>query len=243
MCTVTFIPTKDQLFLTSNRDERWWRPSAFPPRLTAIANYHMLFPVDTKGNGTWICLCSNGNAGVLLNGAFTPHIRKDKYRMSRGLALLDIMNSDHPIWNFFTLSLDDIEPFTLILWQDNKLYECRWDEHSNRHCRLLTCYRPYIWSSTTLYDAVAQSKREGWFKKWLLYHPIPTQEEVLNFHRFTGSANKQDGLCMNRGGKVFTVSITSIAITPKGGTMKYIDLQSFSESSSEIYFHSTSLRA
>jgi hypothetical protein len=59
---------------------------------------------------------------------------------------------------------------------------------------------PYLWSSTTLYDGFVIKKREQWFASFLSDHPTPTQQDILNFHRFTGDGNKQNDLLMTRDG-------------------------------------------
>jgi hypothetical protein len=75
-------------------------------------------------------------------------------------------------------------------------------------------------------------KREQWFASFLNDHPIPTQQDVLNFHRFTGDGDKQNDLLMTRDGMYTTVSITSILLTKDRGCIKYMDLKN--NSSSEI---------
>lgn len=236
MCTVSFIPVKDKVFITSNRDEKHWRLPAQPPMNYTFKNCEMIFPKDGDAGGTWICLCNNGNAGVLLNGAFSKHERKENYARSRGLVFLDIMDNVRPFHTFLKTCLSGIEPFTLILWQQNNLYECRWDAKEKKHCLPLKNYRPYIWSSSTLYDEEVRKKRELWFVKWLNEHPMPTREEILAFHHFAGDGNKEDNLFMNRDGKVFTVSITNIEFSVQSGLMTYTDVVSESRSGGQFVF-------
>jgi hypothetical protein len=224
MCTVSFIPVKEKIFITSNRDEKSWRLPAQLPKEQCGSHCKMIFPKDGDAGGSWITLCSNGNAGVLLNGAFEKHGRKLFYAKSRGLVFLEIMDNDRPLKSFLKISLQGIEPFTLILWQKNNLYECRWDEDERKHCKALPAYRPYIWSSSTLYDAEVRKKRELWFAKWLNNHPIPDQESILRFHRFGGNGDSGNDLFMNRDGKVFTVSITALELSEDAGSMNYTDL-------------------
>lgn len=243
MCTVSFIPVKDRVFITSNRDEKHWRLPAKAPMQYAFSNCGMIFPRDGDAGGTWISLCDNGNAGVLLNGAFQRHERKEKYDRSRGLVFLEIMDNTRPLYAFLKNSLKGIEPFTLILWQQNSLYECRWDATERKHCRNLPVYRPYLWSSSTLYDNEVRMKREVWFAKWLNQHPLPTQEEILKFHRFAGDGDHATNLLMNRNGKVFTVSMTGIELGTEKGSMVYNDVVSESWSKTELAFSHFQLAA
>ncbi|MDQ3845430.1 MAG: NRDE family protein, partial [Bacteroidota bacterium] len=217
------IPTKDSIYLTSNRDEKVWRKPALPPRLYQKHSCEMLYPKDGDAQGSWISLCSNGNAGVLLNGAFEKHAPKEVYAESRGLVLLEIMDNAYPLRHFFKYPLQGVEPFTLVIWENGNLYECRWDE-KERHCQPLKAYRPYIWSSATLYDAEIRKRREYWFANFLNRNPQPKQEDILHFHQSAGEGDEQNDLQMNRQGKVFTVSITSLTFTNTGYDMRYIDL-------------------
>ena len=75
MCTVTFIPTKEKYFITSNRDEKNIRKQGYCPcRILRSIKRKLIFPKDGDAGGTWIALHENGNAAVLLNGAFEKHI-------------------------------------------------------------------------------------------------------------------------------------------------------------------------
>jgi hypothetical protein len=231
MCTVSFIPVKDKFLITSNRDEKYSRKTAVSPGMFVYNGQKLYFPKDVDAGGTWIVMKENGDAAVLLNGAFICHKAEPPYRLSRGIILLDIISAERPSVAFTKFNLQDIEPFTLVLLESNCLYEFRWDG-TEKYCRQLKPGRPYIWSSPTLYDGFVTRKREQWFASFLNYHPIPTQQDVLNFHRFTGDGDKQNDLLMTRDGMYTTVSITSILLTRDRGCIKYMDLKN--NSSSEI---------
>ena len=127
MCTVTFIPSGDKLYITSNRDEKHWRSSAFPPALYPFQSGILLFPKDGDAGGTWIAAHENGNAIVFLNGGFVCHQPTPPYRKSRGLVLLDLLDSANPVLSFSLWNLQQIEPFTAVIWNREQLFECRWD--------------------------------------------------------------------------------------------------------------------
>lgn len=234
MCTVSFVPTKDAVYLTSNRDEKARRKPALPPQWYRKNTCDMYFPEDGDAHGSWITVCSNGNAGVLLNGAFANHWRKETYAKSRGVVLLEIMDHPYPLYHFSRYPLNGVEPFTLILRDDNKLFECRWDE-KQKHYKPLKAYRPYIWSSVTLYDADARRKREYWFAKFLNRHPQPSQDDVLHFHLFAGEGDEQNNLLMNRHEKIFTVSVTSLALTDNGHEMRYLNVDRHTSASRKTF--------
>src|SRR5215510_733415 len=127
MCTVTFIRSADKIYITSNRDEKHWRSSAFPPTVYPFTSGKLLFPKDGDAGGTWIAAHENGNAIVFLNGGFVRHTPKPPYRKSRGLVLLDLIDTTDPVEQFQSLSLQNIEPFTAVIWSNGALFECRWD--------------------------------------------------------------------------------------------------------------------
>jgi len=237
MCTVSFIPVKDKFFLTSNRDEKALRKEAFPPAVYWGNGSGLLYPKDAQAGGSWISLHQNGNAAVLLNGAFNKHISQPPYRLSRGIIFLNIITAEKPALAFTKIDLHNIEPFTMIIFENKCLYECRWDG-KQKHCVQLKNYRPYIWSSATLYETDVIKKRETWFKEWLNKNPHPTQEDILQFHQFTGDGDINNDLMMNRGGQMLTVSVTGIELSDYFGRMQYIDLKNNRTTLQQFSFNS-----
>jgi len=224
MCTVTCIPAKDKLYITSNRDEKHWRSNAWPPALHAATTGNLLFPKDGDAGGTWIAAHENGNAIVFLNGGFIRHTPQPPYRKSRGLVLLDLLDSTDPFLAFSAMSLQQIEPFTAIIWSSGTLFECRWDANQ-KHVKRLSATTPHIWSSATLYDEAVVQKRKSWFSEWLQKHPQPAPDDILYFHQFTGDGDTHNDLRMNRNGQVFTVSVTLLTLTDEVTHMHYLDLK------------------
>ncbi len=88
----------------------------------------------------------------------------------------------------------------------------------------------------TLYNNDIIAKRKKWFDEWIEENPGPSQEDIFHFHQFTGDGDSHNDLMMNREGKVFTVSITSIEIGLNTMNMKYIDLQNDQDSSGQVFF-------
>ena len=233
MCTVSFIPARDTFFITSNRDEKLSRKNAIAPAMIEHNGHKLYFPKDADAGGTWIVMKENGDAAVLLNGAFLCHRAEPPYRLSRGIILLEIISTDRPSVTFTKINLADIEPFTLVLFESNCLFEFRWDGNE-KYCRQLSVNRPHIWSSATLYDGFIVKKREQWFANFLNSHPVPTQQDILNFHHLTGDGDKQNDLLMTRDGMYTTVSITGIQLTKDRGCIKYIDIKNNSTSEIKI---------
>lgn len=224
MCTVTYIPVNGNYFITSNRDEKNIRPAALGPAVYEIGGKKLVYPKDAKAGGTWIALHENGNAAVLLNCAFEKHLPQPFYRDSRGNILLEIISHERPAWYFHYMDLVNVEPFTLIITEQENLYECRWDGQE-KHGQQLKKHRPYIWSSATLYNKDIITKREQWFAAFLNNTPRPTQKDILAFHQFSGDEDRANNLVMERQNVYSTVSITSILLTADRASMKYLDLK------------------
>lgn len=222
MCTVTFIPSRNKIFITSNRDEKLNRPDALPPAYYLQNKSTLVYPADAKSGGTWIAVKENGDAAVLLNGAFIKHESGKLYRKSRGLVFLEVFSAERPSYTFNRLGLFNIEPFTLVLFENNSLFELRWDGE-RKHLRQLNAARPHIWSSATLYDGYTAKKREYWFASFLNRHPVLTQQDIFNFHKTGGDGDSYDDLFMKRGTEYSTVSTTGILLCEGRAGMVYHD--------------------
>jgi hypothetical protein len=210
------------VLITSNRDEKKTRSIAIPPVLYTYGYNKLLFPKDGDYGGSWIVAKPNGAAGVLLNGAFTPHIPQSRHNQSRGTLLLELMNSTDPFSAFTKRDMSGIEPFTLILYIKKRLRECRWTG-AKKSVREMDSNKAQIWSSTTLYSAEVIKKRENWLKEWINKNPEPSQSEIVSFHTLTGEGDMKNDLLMNRHGETRTVSITSLSIESKHTQVLYWD--------------------
>jgi Transport and Golgi organisation 2 len=235
MCSVTFIPLHNKVFIAHNRDESSGRAKAIAPQKYNIKDHELLFPKDSTAGGTWIASTINGNAAVLLNGAFEKHIHQPPYRKSRGLAFLDIVAADDLYLSYCNADLTGIEPFTVILWSNDNLYECRWDGEQKNIIRL-EASASHTWSSVTLYDEAIILKRKTWFRHWLREHPAASMDEIIQFHLSAGDGDAHNNFRMNRDGKILTVSITAMEIRKDKSIVKYLDLQDNTVGTSEILF-------
>jgi Transport and Golgi organisation 2 len=225
MCTVTFIPTGNRVFLTSSRDELDGRPLAVFPEVNEIKGRRVLFPKDSQAGGSWAAVNENGCMAVLLNGAVRAHLSEAPYRKSRGLILLDLIGESFPASAFEHTDFRGIEPFTVILFEDKNLYSGKWDGRM-KWLETLNSNKPHIWSSVTLYDPAAIKKREDWFIQWLSENPYPGTLDILHFHQKGGDGNPFNDILMNREGKIFTNSISSIRLSTETAIFRYLDLRS-----------------
>ncbi len=223
MCTVSFVPSHSKFIITSNRDEKLLRPSAIEPKNYLINNKNITFPKDPKAGGTWYAITQEGTVLVLLNGAQEKHQVKLPYRRSRGLIVLDVISSNSAIKEWKTIDLDNIEPFTLVLFQDLKLYQLQWNGIEKSTLNLDNSQN-HIWSSSTLYPKKARENRANWFHNFLETKINTTETEMYNFHRYTENDNQENGLIINRNNEMMTLSITQSVVENKKITLNHYDL-------------------
>lgn len=224
MCTVSFIIKDEKVIITSNRDEQTSRPLALKPEKIKYDTKNILFPKDEKGGGTWLAVDELGNAIVLLNGAFKRHIPQKKYRKSRGLIVLDIITHENPASFLEEIALENIEPFTIILWTNTqKLYELIWNG-TEKFIQELPKNQHYIYSSVTLYDENTRTMRKQWFENFIIQNPKITPDLIRDFHTNTATDNKENGLIINRNEQVKTYSVTQITIEKQDIMMIHHDI-------------------
>ena len=223
MCTVSFVNANGKIIITSNRDEKTLRPNAIEPKNYLINNKKIIFPKDKKAGGTWFAINENSTILVLLNGATVKHVLKESYRKSRGLIVLELISSESAISVWNSIDLDNIEPFTLVLFENQKLYQLQWNE-IEKHTLELDIYQSHIWSSSTLYPKEISQKRANWFYTFLDTKPEVTPDELFNFHRYTEAENTEHGLVINRNDSLKTLSITQTVIEKNKVVIHYNDL-------------------
>jgi uncharacterized protein with NRDE domain len=223
MCTVSFVTSNHKIIITSNRDEKVMRPNAIEPKNYLINNKNIIFPKDQKAGGTWYAIDENSNVLVLLNGADEKHVVTGNYSKSRGLIVLELIGSGSPIDLWKSIDLNTIEPFTLVLFQDQSLYQLRWNGTAKETMKLDSTQN-YIWSSSTLYPKEVREKRATWFATFLDTKPEVNEEELFNFHRYTEEKNSEHGLVINRNNVLKTLSITQTVIEKNKVEMFHHDL-------------------
>lgn len=235
MCTVTFVHSNDKIIITSNRDEQVLRPNAIEPKNYKINNKNLIYPKDPKAGGTWYVVDENGTVLVLLNGADEKHQVLGNYRKSRGLIVLDIISSFSPIKAWEEINLDNIEPFTLVLFESSNLYQLRWNG-SKKDKLVLDINQNYIWSSTTLYPKEVRENRARWFSEYMNSKTDFSEEDMFHFHRYTENENSENGLVINRNDFLKTLSITQTIIENKEARIKHYDLINQNEFENSFIF-------
>ncbi|UOY07556.1 NRDE family protein [Muricauda sp. SCSIO 64092] len=224
MCTVTYIPTGNKAFVTSNRDEHVSRKALLTPKKELLNGLKVVYPKDKTAGGTWFALNENGTVTVLLNGAVQNHERQPPYRKSRGLIVLDIVSKFEPVAYLKEIDLKGIEPFTLIVYKDSVLFEFRWDAVQKR-LKQLDAALPYIWSSWTLYNQAAQLGRNGHFQDFVNGTIEFEKASILDFHR-TNHGDAENGFVIDRSNGLKTLSISQAIIGTKEIRLNHHDLTS-----------------
>lgn len=222
MCTVSFVRANNAVIITSNRDEHIGRENATAPAIQILKDKKTIFPKDARAGGTWFAAADNGTVAVLLNGAFKKHIAKPPYRKSRGLILLAIIESDQPLSFFSELNLDNIEPFTVVLYQPGLLYELRWDG-TKKYQRQPDISGNHIWSSSTLYSHEIIEQRENFFQQFIQATAAITSERIQKFHA-GNNGDDENGFIINRQTGMKTFSITQAIINNNAVNFLHTDL-------------------
>lgn len=93
MCTVTWLRRADGYSLYFNRDERTARRLALGPQQSELRGVKYVAPVDGNYGGSWIGVNEFGLSLCLLNRYGDLEINEHKDYVSRGLLLLDLLDS------------------------------------------------------------------------------------------------------------------------------------------------------
>ena len=223
MCTLTYLPSESGFTFTHNRDERMDRPTSKDFRKILVQNTQVYFPKDLEAHGSWIGFSNRGRAVCLLNGGTEAHQRKESYRHSRGLVVLDNFKFENQEAFYHKYDLSEIEPFTLIIKDHDGLWKMVHD-HSETKLEQLDSQKAGIWSSTMLYTKEVRDKRQNWFGRWLEQNNSFDPENIREFHSSAGEGDSENDLIMSRWGFLKTLSITQIHQKHSEVELRYQDL-------------------
>lgn len=222
MCTVTFIPRGETVYITSNRDES---PSRQATGLTSSHGpdrHSIYYPLDESSGGSWIALNDSGRAVCLLNGAYEPFVPSPPYRLSRGLIVTQAAMATDTNTFLLKTELEGIAPFTLLIYEQHMLIQLIWDGQQ-KHISAPPFDEPRIWSSVTLYPPRIREWRKSLFEKWLSDTSTINRESIIDFHQMA-QGDPDNDFVMNRNESVRTLSVTSIVLMPERGSMMHLAL-------------------
>ncbi len=224
MCLVSFIPTDDGFYLSSNRDESPLRDTSDLVKET-IGEQTLLYPADHKG-GSWILISDQGRMVCLLNGAFQYHKHAPPYRMSRGIMCKRYFEYSDAIMFYEEFVFWGIEPFTMIIYEgDQRFYEFRWDG-SVKYVRELDSKRRHVWSSSTLYTHQVREIRKSALLNYLEKSDLQDGNDIVQAHLQVFEGNEEKTLLINRDEIVRTISHTQVRCTPDKTQLSYFNLLS-----------------
>jgi hypothetical protein len=223
---------KNKQYFASLRDESPQRPKALSPEIYQSLQSNYIMPKDTLAGGTWFGINEYKNVIILLNGGFENHERKSSYLKSRGQIVKELLLSIMPVVDWQLMDLIYIEPFTLVVWSDEHLFELVWDGKI-KHRKVLDTSISHIWSSSTLYDKQAKIKREELFQNWIAMSPPISKRSILNF--FKEKVDAENGFIINRNEKMKTLSYSFIELSGSSmASLDYFDLQNFKHISNTL---------
>lgn len=223
MCTVTYIPSKSNIFITSIRKEKNGHSVVLPPEQYSFSSGSIIFPKETVSGGSWIACHANGNSVAFLNAAPAADASEEQsYRKSRGLILLDLADHTTPFNCFLAINLNRIAPFTAIISDNFHLFECYWDG-KNKSYTELDAHAPHIWSSVDLYSHDAANKRKMQFEESIAAIKELNQKNILEFHRDFDQKESAEGQT-GASEQFVTSSITLITVGQQIAKMQYLDV-------------------
>ncbi|QLE00077.1 NRDE family protein [Galbibacter sp. BG1] len=220
MCTVSYIPTSQGFYLTSNRDEDPLRETLPPQEVPLDSKNLLTAPIDKEKGGSWIATDNNGKVACILNGAFELHERKLPYAKSRGHYVLEAFQYPSFIDFMEQVELKNIEPFTLILI-DNYLQVLVWDG-VKKHMQFLSKELPHLWSSSTLYNDLQHKTKLAFFNNFLNNNEV-NAASILKLH---GTQDFMLNLPY-----VKTVSTTQVCVSSQETTLQYYPYNTKEENS------------
>lgn len=221
MCTLSFIPLKKGVVITTNRDESPRRNSNNLSRYISATGEKYLIAKEPIHGGTNLAIGEKSRMAVLLNGAFERHDMHKTYGLSRGIVVLKSLDPTDLFSFADTFDFDTIQPFTLVHFGD-EIQEIRWDGEKIFKKEFKTD-QPLLWSSPQLYLPEVRLKRQELFKDFLNQKDL-TSESIAHFHFTGGTGDPANDFVMNRHGLVQTVSITQISEINHQKTIHHWDL-------------------
>jgi hypothetical protein len=234
MCTLSFYPKSDEngFILTFSRDEAAARSSV---EIVQDEEQGLVYPKDVLHGGTWLALSlRTGRLTCLLNGAFELHQRVLPYRKSRGLVVLESFDYADILDFFDFYDFDSIEPFTFLSFQNQQVFQFRWDG-IERHIEKLDAQKPLLRSSCTLYNQAVRREREEWFSDFLTQKNNKIlASDLWQFHKTNNEVAPEKGILMNRLFGPSTVSITQLNYS---FSSQLIDFQYYELGSHDISHH------
>lgn len=220
MCTLSFVPGKNSYVIGMNRDERFTRPVAYPPRITGAGTVQALYPREEEG-GTWIGANETGISFALLNRNRTsdgaPKLR------SRGEMippLLESCNRSEAEQRISRMDLRDVFPFRLVGFFPGEHAICQWNWDTENLEIFHLPWRARHWFSSGISDELAREVRGLTCSEAWKMRDAGSLTWLRSLHASHAPEQGSFSLCMHRQDAA-TVSYTEIVCGSKVLTMRY----------------------
>jgi hypothetical protein len=224
MCTVSWVHVEGGYHLFCNRDERTTRGMGLPPAVRDVRGVTAIAPADRDFGGTWLGVNEAGVAVCLLNRYDVAPPVLAGGMTSRGLLVLDLLDSPSRMAVRERLSETVLErylPFTLVaLAPGEPALVARWN---GRNC--LFEYdgefsNPLV--SSSFDEAVVAASRRQQLALAVEEAGDLTPEVLAGFHQSHAPAPGPYSVCMHRH-DASTVSFSHVVVSPERVELRYQD--------------------
>ena len=219
MCSISFLPQPEGLFLAMNRDEQLSRAAALPPRTETCGRQRAIFPREPSG-GTWIGVNENGLAAALVNWYARTH---GAGRRSRGeiiplvLGAADLGEADCLMR---TISTSAFNPFRLLLFSAHEKRAAMWNCADGVLERIAVSWTRAHWFSSGYDEVSASAVRGHTVLQAAAEADAGSIDWVRRLHRSHTPSQGPFSICMHRE-DACTVSYTEVRATRDSATCQY----------------------
>lgn len=223
MCTLTYSLSNNQVVITSNRDEHRTRAAALAPAPMVLNGRNAWAPIDAVSGGSWLVVREDGWISVLLNGAENAHKKAPLYRKSRGLVLLELLESEELEKGWNSLNLSNIEPFTILHLGKNQVIRHRWNGIQKEQV-FQDARQSHLWCSSTLFNPAQTEQRLHIFHTQMqTISSVNLAPAILALHLQPEEAS-HPGFRMNRSNDMLTKNLVQLVIDQGQMSMLFMDL-------------------
>lgn len=219
MCIVTYLPTHNGFYFTSNRDEINTRQTDYP-KAYKHQRHEIIYPKDMEKGGSWFAIdAEHKKMACLLNATGKQPNQHNK--ISRGKLLINFLIDEKSLLQYEVLK--KVAPFTLIqvAYTDNLVIEeYHWDGESIKLSHV-DDKKPHLWCSNTLYSTEEKNRITKKFKRQLT--KIKCLRDIIGFHKKIAQPLCND-VFLKKDRNLQTLSVTSLQSTNKKEVISYSDL-------------------
>jgi hypothetical protein len=223
VCTVTIVPHETGIRVMCNRDERRSRPAALPPQVHDLGGRLAAFPVDPRGGGSWVGVNDAGIVVTLLNVSRSPHSSSKEPRQSRGLIVREALRCgslSDVLETVASLDSNMFDMFRLVAMHRFTAVDATSDGVRTEIRRPITLDRPFLFTSSSLGDALVEAPRRQLFQRMVVETRTGWLRGQILFHRHQWPSRPEISVRMERD-DALTVSRTVVDVTHAKRSLLY----------------------